>query len=187
MEDLFSEYKTTAKRSKRHLSEGLFISPEAFIGGVILFIISLILAFSLGVEQGKRIARGSKVVVKKEIASVEAKQEVKAPAKKTASRPKPAPAPKPKPEMSQPKPTTTTSSKVKKMYAVQLVVYRDKKYAERELKYLKRQKYPFYKEVKNGKIIISAGPFATLEEAKKAERALKKRYKDCFVKIVRKR
>ncbi len=186
MEDLFSEYKTTAKTSKRHLSEGLFISPEAFIGGVILFIISLILAFSLGVEQGKRIARGSKVVVKK-VASAEAKQEIKAPVKKTVSQPKPAPTPKPKPAVSQPKATTTTSSKSKKMYAVQLVVYKDKKYAERELKYLKRQKYPFYKEVKNGKIIISAGPFPTLDEAKKAERALKKRYKDCFVKIVRKR
>ncbi len=187
MEDLFSNFRSESspKRGRKAPVEGIFISPEMFVGAVIIFIIAVVLAFSIGVEQGKRIARSQVVVrtAKKEVKekkSVKESKEVKKPPKASTTS---------KREVETKKVTTvqakTRPKKASGKYAVQLVVYKDKRYAQREMEYLKKQKYPFFKEVKNGKIILSAGPFATMEEAKKAEKDLKRRYKDCFIKLIK--
>ncbi len=188
-EDLFSNFRSSSKstRSKRESFEGIFISPEMFIGAVIIFIIGIVLSFSVGVEQGKRIGR-SQVVVKEKRSYAGKGQNVRKKSGKTLQgslvkkkQPVNKKVSSPKTEL-QKKIVERKSGK----YAVQLVVYKNSRYAVREMAYLKKQKYPFFKEEKSGKIILFAGPFSTLEEAKKAEKELKSRYKDCFIKLMKK-
>ncbi len=191
MDDLFSDYrssKSTRKGRKRSVvAEGVFISPEMFVGAVILFIIGLVLAFSIGVEQGKRISASDRIV--KTESSAATRTEKATQVKKKKKRYTTSQKAKPKAQ----KAKDTGSARTREVgipsgrYAVQLVVYKDKKYAEKELEYLGNQKYPFFKEEKNGKIIICAGPFKTIEEAKKVASRLRSRYKDCFVKLLKKR
>lgn len=187
MDDLFSNFRTEtnskSRSSRRNSFEGIFISPEMFIGAVIIFIIAVVLSFSIGIEQGKRIAC-SQVVVRKSKGrgeSIENGNKFQL-SRKEKSR----------------KVSVKRSAKVIQgveaiqnkgkrkggKYAVQLVVYKDKRYAQREVEYLKKQKYPFFKKVKDGKIIISAGPFANMDEARKAEKDLRRRYKDCFIRLI---
>ncbi len=191
MDDLFSDYrssKSTRKGKKGSVvAEGVFISPEMFVGAVILFIVGLVLAFSIGVEQGKRISTSDGIV--KADKSVVARTEKATQTKERKKRHISSRKAKPKSQKAE----NTNSARTREegispgRYAVQLVVYKDNRYAEKELQYLSKQKYPFFKEEKNGKIIICAGPFRTIEEAKKAASRLRSRYKDCFVKLLKKR
>ncbi len=184
MEDLFSNFRTESKQrsSRKESFEGIFISPEMFIGAVIIFIIAIVLAFSIGVEQGKRIVH-SQLIVKRTVKKEESKERLQLSKEEKSQKSLAKTASNTKQRV---KPAQGRKSKKKTgQYAVQLVVYKDKRYAQREMEYLKKQKYPFFKEIKNGKIIISAGPFATMNEAKKAERVLKKRYNDCFIKLIK--
>ncbi len=186
MDDLFSNFRTETKpkSSRKDSFEGIFISPEMFIGAVIIFIIAIVLSFSIGVEQGKHIARsqvvlrrdkkGEETAGKKERFGSSKGEKFRKVSAKTTSRVK--------------RKIETKQEKIRKKggrYAVQLVVYKDSRYAQREMDYLKKQKYPFFKEVKGGKITISAGPFSTMDEAKKAEKILKRRYRDCFIKLIK--
>ena len=158
-----------------------------FIGAVILFIIALVISFSIGVEQGKRIASDKTITVK-----TKPKTDKKTKKKPSDKRKKKTPTSSSKSNTSKrPTQKTATSTlkqaKGKGKYAVQLVVYKDSKYADKEMKYLSSQKYPFFKEKKNGKIIICAGPFETIQEAKQAASKLRPRYKDCFVKLLKRK
>ncbi len=195
MEDLFSDYRETTPKRKTTVpksQESIVISPEMFIGAVIVFIIAIVLAFSIGVEQGKRIAyfnpdkKASKELKESSVKQVKKVKKRQPHIKKydTKITKKQKISSKTKPDLS--KTTSQSNPSRKKQYAVQLIVYKDLKYAKKELEYLSTQKYPFFKEKKNGKIIIYAGPFSDKQEAQEAMKILRKRYKDCFVRLLKK-
>ena len=189
MADLFSEYSLRKKKTK-DLSQGLYISPEAFIGALILFFLLLIFSFSWGVERGKSIVyREIKSGLHKDLLlSKKTKSQgnltdnpvhlKKSAQEKIAQKAESSAQPK---QGKSPSPVVAPGN-----YAVQLIVYKSQRYAEKEIQWLVSNKYPFIKEQKNGKITISAGPYPTKDEAKKQMSKLRSRYKDCFVKLLKK-
>ncbi len=187
MSDLFSEYSLKKQRGKP-LSQGLYISPETFIGAVILFALLLIFSFSWGVERGKAIVyreikegMHSDMIPSGRPENTVSAVKPKAKATKAKHIEEKAVSPQNK---EQPKPAANKVQAGK--YAVQLIVYKSEKYAEKEIAWLKQNKYPFIKKEKNGKIIIYAGPYADKNTAKGQMQKLRARYKDCFVKLLKK-
>ncbi len=188
MSDLFSQYSKSRKRVK-DLSHGLYISPEIFITIVILYFLSLVVVFSWGVKRGKAIVHreieeGMYQDVNTTVAADDFKKSDKESVKKQASNSEEI---KDAPALNQPEAAVNSSvpEKGNRNYAVQLIVYKSQRYADKEIEWLKANKYPFIKEQKNGKIIISAGPYGK-DEAKFQMQKLRQRYKDCFVKLLKK-
>ncbi len=194
MSDLFDEYNygvvdsKKKQRTSKSLSSGIIITPEMFIGWMILFIIGLILSFCLGVAQGRRLEKlaGGYVVENRNDATGRKRyvENEKFYPKSQVTEQKKDVTKKLNGGISQKTGSETSSYRIKK-YAVQLVVYRDERYTKKEIDYLKERKIPFFIQNKNGKIIISAGPFGSRKEAENVSKRLKKRYRDCFVKLVR--
>lgn len=74
------------------------------------------------------------------------------------------------------------SLKKKDIYRIQLVTYRSKKYAQDEIDKLRNKGFKIYMEEKRGYIILSVGDFRSRQEAEKALKLLKSRYRDAFIK-----
>jgi len=184
MSDLFSEYSLKKQRGKP-LSQGLYISPETFIGAVILFALLLIFSFSWGIERGKAIVyREIKEGMHNDMILADRSENTVSP---VTVKPE-AKHIEEKPVLPQnKKQAKSVASKVQAgRYAVQLIVYKSERYAEKEIEWLKQNKYSFIKKEKNGKIIVSAGPYADKNTAKGQMQKLRARYKDCFVKLLKK-
>ena len=150
------------------------------ISGVV-FVLSLIVAFSLGIEKGKKIALKNlspdMVLAEKNVE--EAKETIsdkgtvldsKAELKVEKSEP---PA-----EVSN-APVETVSDKQK--YNIQVASFAQETAARREVKELKEKGYPASVSKKGKYIVIYVGEFEDKEEAKSKLELLKKRYKDCIL------
>ena len=147
------------KKERRRIT---FSIDKLYIFSV-LFILSLVVSFSLGVERGKTI-RLKNSVVKKDI---EINKSPQLPPENKSLKIKEAP---------------EEDIKEKEVfYSIQLATYTKKEIAEAEAEKLKRKGLnPLL--LKKGKyLILCVGKFETKEEAKNLLVNLKKRYTDCFL------
>ena len=121
---------------------------------IAIFVIGIV-AFSLGVEQGKRLGYMQDV-----------KKDVKIEALKTTPTPKPLP---------------TTSLVEKQNYIIQIGSFKSKEGALKEANNLKRKGFSPLLFKKENYIILCVGSFTNNETAQSALTTLKKYYKGCYI------
>ena len=147
------------KKERRRIT---FSIDKLYIFSV-LFILSLVVSFSLGVERGKTI-RLKNSVVKKDI---EINKSPQLPPENKSLKIKEAP---------------EEDIKEKEVfYSIQLATYTKKEIAEAEAEKLKRKGLNPLLLKKGRYLVLCVGKFKTKEEAKNLLANLKKRYADCFL------
>lgn len=170
--ELFSEYENEKERIFRFIKKkdaigakmAIIVSREKIIFLTIGLILVVILAFSLGVERGKRIKEKIAVDLEQdeETAQLQKIELEPVTAKKIETIP-----PSPKKEG---------------LFTVQVVSYKQKELAAKEMEILKR-KYSDAFIIQNGQYYeICVGNFSSRQDAKQVVNDLNKRYKDCFIK-----
>jgi len=143
----------------------LYIPVENIVFAAIIFIMSLVLAFALGVERGRRrapVAReagpgGAESVVMQPIVVTPAKSE---------------------------KPDTKPVEKRELPYTVQLVSYRQRKQAESERDRLASGNVDAFIVTSGRWFQVCAGRYENVKEADAAREKFRKEYRGCFVKKI---
>jgi hypothetical protein len=164
--DLFPEFegekKTRRFRKPYSFSHKTYIKLEQpyFIFLIICFLLVTLFSYILGYKKAK-----TKFIIKRTI------QNVTKPIKKE-------------------KPIVKENIKEKKeerfIYQVQLVTYKSERYASEEIDKLKKEGFNPFIEKKGKYRIICVGDFKSNDEAKEILRKLKKKYKDAFIKKIKK-
>ncbi|MBU1112615.1 MAG: SPOR domain-containing protein [Candidatus Omnitrophica bacterium] len=162
--------KTNPGETSKKQRVGLPLDILIIVG--VVFSLSLIVAFSLGVEKGKKIAL--RKLNPDTVVAEQSSEEVKIDFEK-------------KPEVTSPKlpvkasdtPVETVSDKQK--YNIQVASFQQETAARREVEQLKEKGYPTSTSKKGKYIVIYVGEFDDKEKAKSNLEHLKKRYKDCFL------
>lgn len=189
---LFTPDDDSNIKNRRRL---IIIPLDTFILSSVVIILLFILAFSLGVERGRKIyyANLDKENLEKNLV-MEDEQPVKA-QPKTASLPlevkkevsKPvAAANTPRVIQPQARTETVTATIVPKpeiggSYSIQLASYNKESFAQAEAKVLQAKGFPAFVLKKTDYVVLYAGPFKTKPEADKNMGLLKKTYKDCIL------
>ena len=166
--ELFEEFVGTEKkrypkdafRSKER--KDFKIRYEHILLIAIAFIVTAVIAFSLGVEKGKHLDKKPEVVkVDKPIAVPRLPESVKKPEKAIEE--------------------TVASS----FYTVQVASYRKEADALIEASRLQEKELESVVLEKGKYYVVCVGRFADSDAAKKLEKKLKKRYKDCYIRLIR--
>ncbi|NQT07091.1 MAG: SPOR domain-containing protein [Candidatus Omnitrophica bacterium] len=175
-QELFGEFKHPAKRRRRQANTILpknyvlfNITYEQIIFTSIAVIMLMVLLFSLGVERGKRLdavvlqqqdtfPQAVEIVAAKEPAVEEAVEVVE----KKEVLPK-------------------APNGVPALYTVQVIAYRSKKLAQKELVRLSKKGFTPFIIVGGGYYQICIGEYKDKETAKKDFGELKKTYRDSFI------
>ncbi|MBI5150515.1 MAG: SPOR domain-containing protein [Candidatus Omnitrophica bacterium] len=177
----FSQGRPAAIARPRYLSKDLTLSVENTIVLCIIFIMTVVLFFSFGVERGKRIVKSSLA------------QAVEAPAKSPVAAaanvqiPAPAVVEKAiKPGMSPGKlaPADAQAAPQKKesgAFTIQVASFKDRDSARKEAKVLKQKGYQIFVLPKGSHSIVCVGKFVLRDEAREFSNNLKSRYNDCLV------
>lgn len=168
--ELFEEFE--APKKKRLPSASILpknylrfnVSYEQLIFIAIAVIMLMVLVFSLGVEKGRHVVESGPV---KERTVIKVETPVVAAA---ISEPAKAPVKAEKPY-----------KEIKKLYTVQVIAYRSKKLAQKELVKLTKKGYKPFIIVGGGYYQICVGEYEESKEAKEELAKLKKTYKDSFV------
>ncbi|UCC94945.1 MAG: SPOR domain-containing protein [Candidatus Omnitrophota bacterium] len=135
----------------------------------------LTVAFSLGVERGRKIASLDRVTISQESMPVEVKEET--PPTQTIQ---------PAQEKNESVGSQEKETPEKEKYIIQVASYIKENRAHQEAKNLENKGYPVVVSKKGKYIVIFVGEFGNKSEAKENMKALKKRYNDCFLRIVKK-
>lgn len=179
----------------RFIFSRVTLTFENLVVVLVTVIVGLIVAFSIGVEKGKRLTRA---------APPEA--QMAAPAKSTrvavppvqvaasapvmaapAVKPQPAPVMMAETAVAEPviaAPTVNNAPPEKgvdKRYTIQVASYKTQTYAQKEANALKRQGFEALVVTKGNFSIVCVGQFAGEDQAKTLLKKLKTRYKDCIV------
>lgn len=150
---------TLFESSSQKNPEYITLSIEKIFLGAVIFIISIIISFILGVEKGKKKILSEKTLMAK-------KSETKI--ETTKKRVK---------EEAPEKNISTTH----KYYTVQVASYLKRKRAKIEFNFLKKQGYEPILLEKGNYLVLCVGRFESKKEAKKILSELKKKYHDCFI------
>ena len=139
---------------------------------VLLAMIVMIAAsmlFAFGVERGKHVVQAERS---------------RSSVMQTASAPEAATIPTPAPQT---RPSKLASSEEAR-FAVQVVSYRQAKFAQRELQQLQRQGENAFLLQRQGKTTVMVGPFLTKEHAasnvSRLRQRYRERYRDCFIRTL---
>lgn len=166
--ELFSEYENEKEsffgfiKKKDTIGQkmAIIVSREKLIFLTIGLILFAILTFSLGVERGKRIKEKIAADLQEDQLAEQTQQQKEEAIKEEA----------------------TVELKKEGNFTIQVVSYKQKELAQKEIEILKR-KYSDVFIVQNGQYYeICVGNFSNKQEAKQIVNDLNKRYKDCFIK-----
>ena len=139
----------------------------------ILFIISLLIVYSIGIERGK-----DSIEVKREKELIFVKdEEIKTPVPKKdeirETRPK-------KDEIRETRLKKDETEKIRG-YVIQVATYRKHSRAEKEAINLREKGYRAFTRRSGDFIVVYVGNFRSRDEAKKSLKRLRSRYSDCFI------
>ncbi|MCK9573978.1 MAG: SPOR domain-containing protein [Candidatus Omnitrophica bacterium] len=181
--------------SNSKLKRRLIVVPlDTFIlSGVVVFLL-FILAFSLGVEKGRKISMASDDTVEFSENALKQKMPIVA-QNKTPVRQQNIAIAKPviggeTRQIQAVKNVQITDKKIeasqgaanaKEGYYIQLASYNKESFADAEAKRLKDRGFPSFTAKKGAFIVLYAGTFKTIAEAQKNMGLLKKNYKDCVL------
>jgi len=180
--ELFEEYRTPKDKAKRRQTilprsfKPLSVSYEQAVFMAIAAIMLMVLVFSLGVERGKRLAGAAapkkdapdKQASDKEYKTSAAVKEDVAVAQQDTKRPAPLPEKEKKAVKSD-------------LFTIQVIAYRSKKSAQRELERLSEKGYKPFIITGGGYYQVCVGEYANKDESKNDFLELKKSYKDSFI------
>jgi cell division protein FtsN len=174
-------------------------------------LVAVAVIFASGVERGKQLARSERsLLVRQQPSAAEndsrqatdtkpAETEKRPAATKSERSPAPAPAKLPgkasvrvaseQPSaavlvVAQPKKATAVKPAGSSRYAVQVATYKQPQLAKRELARLQAKGERAFLIMRNGSVVVYAGPFPSKDNAKEKVTALKTRYQDCFIKTL---
>ncbi len=191
---LFTPDDDSNLRNRRRL---IIIPLDTFILSSVVIILLFILAFSLGVERGRKIYYAnleSKENLEKDIvpddgqpAKIQTKMENKLVAETKNEPVRPIVSISvPRPAQPQVKPDTTAKIETPKAgisgnYSIQIATYNKESYAQIEAKVLQAKGFPAFIAKKSNYVVLYVGPFKTKPEADKYLSVIKKTYKDCIL------
>jgi len=174
--------------SNSKLRRKLIVIPlDTFILSSVVILLLFILAFSLGVEKGRKISILSEDTVNLP-EKVLQQENIKAPVQV-----KPAAIKEQKAVVSPIAQQTTPQAAIKKTepaqtavsakegYYIQIASYNKESFALEEAKRLKDKGFPAYTAKKGTFFVLYVGNFKTIEEAQRNMGLLKKNYKDCVL------
>lgn len=178
--------QTPGSRHLPTLLRDLTISLENIIVLCIIFIMSVVLFFSLGVERGKRISLLSNptdanaFTVQPQVPNVNTPLEPKditiTPSQQAVIKVMPEaqtqeiiPLPK------------DIKEAIEKQYTIQVASFKQEKFANQEATNLKQKGFDSFVVSKGNHIIVCVGKFDAFDQAKKFLSNLKNKYKDCLV------
>ncbi len=193
--ELFDEFKAPRRRirqqpyppSKAHKALNISYEQVIFVG--IAVIMLMVLVFSLGVERGKRLVSqpaAKKTVEPLKPAAVAQKPEPASvkPARDSSTKPlKPVEPEKPK-AVPPPPPAESRAAAARKntsIFTLQIVAYRSKRTAQKELKKLSEKGYDPFIITEGGYYQICVGEHRTKDELNKHLGELQKSYKGSFI------
>jgi len=190
----FSESNDSNSKLKRRL---IVIPLDTFVLSSVVVLLLFILAFSLGVEKGRRIVVASDDAVSLSEKDLRQENINITTQNKTISgkEPKIAVAQLPRKTEVQSgvpavKMTQVADKKIeapqvpanaKEGYYIQIASYNKENFAEIEAKRLKVKGFPAYTAKKGSYVVLYVGTFKTITEAQKSMGLLKKNYKDCVL------
>jgi len=198
--ELFAQTKAsyTPTGKIRYFKPNVTLSFDNIVLLTIALVVLMVLSFSLGVENGKKVARLSH---SENIPSVTSLSVPRSPAK-AVTRPHqnrisiPLAHPEPKElKTNRPMPAVvpggiseepmeaveTTLSTPQDFYTVQVASFKQEKYARQEAMNLKQKGYEIFIMAKGQHSIVCVGKFAKKNEAMAMSGKLRKYYKDCLV------
>lgn len=165
-------------------------------------LIGISVVFALGVERGKRLILASTPVApittvanepQPPSQALDAKPLSSAPATGLQQDEAPKPAPTPAPEAATPKPEkvvapavkpTKTPIKSASRFAIQVVTYKQERFAKKECDRLKQRGEPAFLVTKKDRVVLYVGPFPSREHASAKLANLKQQYQDCFLRTL---
>jgi len=148
---IFSEDKTIKEQKPTSNFIALLSNYEKRIGFFIVFIISLLVVYSVGIERGKR-----SVQIRKELIPVKTEEIKSLPPKKEEIQ-----------EI--------------KGYIIQVATYKKDPYAEKEMINLKKKGFSSFTRKNGDFVVVYVGNFQSKDDALTSLKKLKKRYSDCFI------
>ena len=173
--EFFEEFKNEESGLKRiagriaqkKKSSHIYLSIENVVFITIVALMALVISFALGVEKGKRHA----TTVTEEI--------------KPAPRPIPQAAPEPEPKREVPAAPAAAVQEIAKeptvMYVVQLISYKEKRKAEKEIRALSGKCIEAIIVPSGEWFQVCAGRYESFDEADKSKKEFEKTYRGCFV------
>ncbi|OPX29395.1 MAG: hypothetical protein B1H08_04005 [Candidatus Omnitrophica bacterium 4484_171] len=166
-------------RKKEKAGEGrntLTIPIDTFILIGIIVLFAIVMSFSIGVKQGKKIFAAS---IKTKLAKYEASNTgiYRDSIKRIVSQDKKI---EEKNNNDQSKDKNTPNENNRK-YIIQLASYLKENLAKKEKQYLKNEGFSAEISKKGEYLVLYVGGFATKKDAEKIKTSLKKRYTDCFI------
>jgi septal ring-binding cell division protein DamX len=205
--ELFDAGGQSAPRPRREAMGRFFIQVrhDQLVLAGISGLIGVAVIFATGVERGKQLARAERsLLVRQQPSAPEAparpieaekraapakvdRPQAPAPAKvpgKTGTRVASAEPAAAAPAAAQPKKAAAAKSSGSSRYAVQLATYSKPQLAKRELERLQAKGERAFLIMRNGRVVVYAGPFPSKDNAKEKVASLKGRYQDCFVKTL---
>ena len=172
--DLFNHFNSGKKSIPdepkppgEHRRSPLAIYPEHILTMLIVLFILCVLAFSMGVWRGKSIKNINKI---SKTISLDNAQRPSTTAVKT--------------EVQVLQHDKGIAKDPKKPYTIQLVAYKNKDRAFEEVNHLKTRGYHSRIITRGGFYQVCVGQYKNLKEAKRDMKALRKRYKDCFLRRI---
>ncbi len=163
------------------------LSYEGAIFSLIIFLMLCVIMFSIGVERGKNSRNYVKEEIKKDVKPVSVRPQVKNVQTNPVSvnKLKSAPAV----AYNTPKANTvaqvrTPQEAVKGNYTIQVLTYRDKSTAEKQVQKLTQNGYKPFVIFSGGFYQICIGRYSVRENAKIDLANLRRNYKDCFIRDI---
>jgi cell division septation protein DedD len=181
-QELFREFEAQKRKRKKKFPEGILpknyvlfnVSYEQVIFITIAVIMLMALIFSLGVERGKQLSRAPMKRERIKVVKTAPAEKAEPVTVKEEPQPETAPAEKPKAAAEEKTPGA-------KNYTVQLVAFRSKRLAQKELIKLGKKGYKPFIIVGGGYYQICVGEYENKPEAKEDHAELKKYYKESFI------
>ena len=176
--DLFAQ--NTAGARRRSAGSGFllyFRRYERAIMILIAFMVTAIVAFALGVEQGKRYVRAQAPV------RVEHKLEDAWPHRLPAPTPAAEPKSAPKPEAPQ-APVALVKSVPGYNYTIQVASYKNRALAQNEADDLRKKGFASTIMVKGAYMVLCVGKFPDKESARSLLTQLSKQYQGCLIRRI---
>jgi cell division septation protein DedD len=190
----FSESNDSNSKLKRRL---IVIPLDTFVLSSVVILLLFIMAFSLGVEKGRRLVIASDEVVSlpekelrqdkinittqnKTISGKEQKIAVNQLPKRTETQ-QAIPAVKTPQAVDKKIEVPPVAASAKEGYYIQIASYNKENFALDEAKKLKDKGFPAYTAKKGSFVVLYVGTFKTITEAQRNVGLLKKNYKDCVL------
>jgi cell division septation protein DedD len=158
------------------------IRHDHLMVGAIVGLIGLTVVFACGVERGKRVSRAEHAapLLGPRATADSAATQPSRPATPANTTPAPATVPAAAPTSS-PAPTKLARGP---SFAVQVVTYRQRPLAQREMQRLQSRGERVFLAMTDGHTRVLIGPFDSKGDARSKSAQLRSRYRDCFVRTL---